>query len=170
MRGKLKKNVKLSLTPNCVIIMARHKDFKREYRSWNGMKQRCYNTNNPAYPSYGGRGIIVCEEWKKSFESFLDHIGPKPSKEYSLDRIDNNGNYEPGNVKWSTPIQQSFNRRSSVRSNNETKFIRTTFYLPRRLYESVKIMAILTRSNVSRIMRIALAEKIKQLNDQQERK
>lgn len=62
---------------------------------------------------YGGRGITMCSEWKDDFYSFLDYIGKKPTLKHSLDRIDNNGNYEPGNVKWSTPHEQQSNTRRS---------------------------------------------------------
>lgn len=82
-----------------------------EYVSWYAMKTRCYNKNIKAYKDYGGRGIIVYDEWKNDFIKFYQYIGKKPSKEYSLDRIDVNGNYEPGNVRWATPKQQVKNRR-----------------------------------------------------------
>ena len=83
-----------------------------EYNAWNGMKQRCLNSNNHAFSDYGERGITVYPEWINNFKSFLEHVGLKPSPEYSIDRIDNDGNYEPGNVKWSTKSEQMFNRRS----------------------------------------------------------
>lgn len=77
------------------------------------MKQRCYDTNSPAYQNYGGRGITVCEEWLKSrpFCEWIDeHLGPCPDG-YTLDRINNDGNYEPGNVQWSSRHDQSINQR-----------------------------------------------------------
>lgn len=84
-----------------------------EYRSWQHMKARCYNPNNHNYNYYGGRGIGICENWKDSFIYFITDMGLKPSKDYSLDRIDPNGNYEPSNCKWSTKREQSINRRST---------------------------------------------------------
>lgn len=82
-----------------------------EYMAWGAMKQRCLNPNVPAYPDYGGRGITVCQEWIDSFEAFYAHVGPRPGPEYSLDRRDNEGNYEPGNVRWTTWDIQVRNRR-----------------------------------------------------------
>lgn len=84
-----------------------------EYETWSGMKERCTNPNNKSYHCYGGRGITVCERWLCSFENFLSDMGFKPSSEHSLDREDTNGNYEPGNCKWSTAYEQANNRRNN---------------------------------------------------------
>lgn len=80
-----------------------------------GMIDRCHNPNNKRYRSYGGRGISVCPEWrgKLGIRLFAEHIGPRPSASHSVDRIDNNGNYEPGNVKWSTRVEQCGNARTN---------------------------------------------------------
>ena len=77
-----------------------------EHRAWVHMKQRCTNPNKKEYPHYGGRGIRVCDEWMHSFLSFYHHVGPRPSDKHSIDRIDVNGNYEPGNVRWATQQEQ----------------------------------------------------------------
>ena len=85
-----------------------------EHRAWLDMKCRCSSESHACWHHYGGRGIRVCPEWMASFEAFLDHIGPRPSKTHSLDRVDNDGNYEPGNVRWATRKQQNSNMRRSL--------------------------------------------------------
>lgn len=82
-----------------------------EYGIWRGLIGRCENENDRAYANYGGRGISVCREWRDSFEVFLAHVGRRPSSEHSVDRIDTNGDYRPGNVRWATDVEQSRNRR-----------------------------------------------------------
>lgn len=85
-----------------------------EYRAWTGMKSRCYNKNRIAYKYYGGRGIKVCDRWKDSFELFLMDMGKKPSDKHSLDRINNDGNYEPSNCRWADSYEQVKNKRGTV--------------------------------------------------------
>lgn len=84
-----------------------------EYSAWVGMKHRCNCTTGSRFASYGGRGILVCSRWQgcDGFKNFLADMGKRPSSSYSLDRIDNDGNYEPSNCRWATAGEQSRNRR-----------------------------------------------------------
>jgi hypothetical protein len=85
-----------------------------EYRAWNGIKSRCFNQKDSKYHNYGGRGITVHKEWADSFTAFFAYVGFRPHEGMSLDRIDTNGNYEPGNVRWATTIQQANNKRCTL--------------------------------------------------------
>jgi hypothetical protein len=86
----------------------------KTYSSWQKMKNRCLNPNHDTYKHYGGRGIKICDRWINCFENFLADMGERPDGK-TLDRIDSNGNYEPGNCKWSTQLEQTNNQRKSVR-------------------------------------------------------
>lgn len=85
-----------------------------EYNSWVHMIQRCHNAQNKDYENYGGRGIEVCALWRSSFEAFYMMVGPKPTPEHTIERIDYNKGYESGNVKWATKLEQSLNKRDNV--------------------------------------------------------
>lgn len=82
-----------------------------EYEALANAIDRCHNPSSAAYPDYGGRGITVCARWRESFEAFLEDMGEKPSPGLSLDRIDNERGYEPGNCRWASWVQQNNNRR-----------------------------------------------------------
>ena len=87
-----------------------HRD---EWIIWYHMLRRCNDPSYPSYPDYGGRGIRVCERWAKSFRTFYEDVAPRPSRKYSLDRVNNNGDYSLGNIRWATQKQQARNKRSN---------------------------------------------------------
>jgi hypothetical protein len=82
-----------------------------EFRIWTGIRTRCYNRRCKAYRNYGGRGIVMCERWRSSFLAFFADMGPRPSRRHSIDRINNEKGYEPGNCRWATWTQQNRNYR-----------------------------------------------------------
>lgn len=120
-----------------------------EYYIWINMKIRCFKKTSPYYKNYGARGITVCDRWKNSFHNFYQDMGPKPGPEHSLDRIENDGNYEPGNCRWATMIEQNNNRRNS------------NLFLFRGSYASIAMIARLTGipqpTLVSRVKRMKLS-------------
>jgi hypothetical protein len=94
------------------------------YCCWRGMVKRCHDTTNARY---GGRGIKVCERWQNSFHAFLEDMGPRPEG-MSIDRIDNDGDYEPGNCRWATVKEQANNRKSSIRIEHEGQTLTVAEY------------------------------------------
>lgn len=101
------------------------KRYSPEYKLWENIKTRCNNRNAPYYKHYGGRGIKICRRWANSFMLFLKDVGRRPGKGYSIDRIDNDGDYKPSNCRWATQKQQLRNRRGNrlVTINGETKTV-----------------------------------------------
>jgi len=86
----------------------------KEHGTWKKILSRCYNKRDPKYKDYGGRGISVCDRWRESFESFFSDMGYAPSQLHSIDRVKNEGNYEPTNCRWATEVEQANNKRNNL--------------------------------------------------------
>lgn len=100
-----------------------------EYKTWQNIKARCYNKKRKGYKNYGQKGITVCERWEKSFVAFLKDMGYKPFSEAQIDRIDNDGNYEPDNCHWVTAAENSRNKASTRLSIEKARDIRFQYSL-----------------------------------------
>jgi hypothetical protein len=101
-------------------------DLSKEYIAWINMKERCTNKNMHHYKNYGGRGIKVCDEWLSSFLHFYEDIGKCPFSSYSLDRIDNNGDYSPENCRWASKKEQSSNTRKNINIEYDSQILNIT--------------------------------------------
>ncbi len=88
--------------------------YSQEYRAWVSAKSRCYLPTHKNYATYGGRGITMFDGWKEDFSAFFAYVGPAPSPKHTLDRIDPDGDYVPGNVRWATQQEQNNNRRDTI--------------------------------------------------------
>ena len=111
--------------------------YPADYWVWRGVKQRCYNPKHPWYARYGGRGIRMCDEWRNSFQAFARDMGPRPSPKHTIERIDNDGDYRPGNCRWGTMTDQNRNKGGVKLTQSHVKAIkhllRTTSMTPRKI-------------------------------------
>lgn len=149
---------KVSPTHSCGCLLSPEEVSKRNtkhgmsrhplYRTWSGIITRCYNKNDPSYVDYGGRGVEVCDRWLESFENFYRDMGEKPSAEYQIDRMDNDGPYSPENCHWVEPRVNQQNKRNSL-----------VVTLKGETFGSVLHAAEVCSMSASRVMREAVVEK-----------
>lgn len=147
---------------------------RSEYIAWDVMIRRCHDPKHGAYYRYGARGITVCEEWRNSFDRFLQDMGPKPSPTHSIDRVDNSRGYEAKNCRWATKKEQAWNRKTNtlVTHAGQTKPVSQWAYevnmppecLRNRLYYGWSVEDALTfpvdRANSMKLHRWGAREKV----------
>lgn len=139
------------------------KRFHPLYHRWNDIKQRCNNPNDSSYSRYGGRGISVCDRWlgENGFDNFLNDMGDLPSPKHSIDRVNNDGNYEPLNCRWATDSEQALNRRTPTSNTTGHKGV----YFDKRYnkwYAAIKVRNIMHQSHCTESLQDAI-EKRKEL-------
>jgi hypothetical protein len=120
-----------------------------DYRIWAHMIARCYGKQ--VHPRYGGRGITVCERWRYSFPNFIADMGPRPTTKHSLDRINNDGNYEPGNCRWATDIEQARNKSTYIGGGQQVNIL-----VDDETYESLQAYAKRHEVTVTSVARLCL--------------
>lgn len=123
-----------------------------EYIAWTDMKKRCYNPRNCNYPRYGNRGITVCNRWKDSFIAFFEDMGKRPSPIHQIDRIDNDGNYEPKNCEWITNIENTRKRPIVKLTLKKANEIRSKYKTGEYTMERLGIEYSINNSSICRII------------------
>lgn len=124
-----------------------------EYSVWKGMKNRCGNPNVERFSRYGGRGIIVCDRWKNSFPAFYKDMGKRPTLKHQIDRINNDGNYEPGNCQWITIVENNRKRDFSRLDLQKASEIRFIYKAGNILQQQLADIYNVTKTNIRNILK-----------------
>jgi len=123
-----------------------------EYNVWHNMKDRCYRKKNKSYSYYGKRGIMVCDRWRNSFMAFFTDMGPKPFLKAEIDRIDNDGNYEPGNCKWDSHTENNRHTIATKLTMQKAKIIRNIYKNSRISQKEIGIIFGVNRSVIEKVV------------------
>lgn len=124
-----------------------------QYMVWITMKKRCYNRNYDEFHNYGGRGIKVCDRWRNSFSAFYQDMGSRPTKNHQIDRINNDGDYEPDNCHWVLPRTNASNRRTTKLDQNKVDQIRKLYRAGNVTQKNLAKKFGVTRDTISKIVR-----------------
>ncbi len=124
-----------------------------EYSSWHHMKKRCYYRKDKDYERYSGRGITVCDRWKNSFVNFINDMGLKPFPKAEIDRINNNGNYEPGNCQWANRAQNGRNTITTKLNMKDAFHIRELYKNGNYTHEEIAGMYNVHRETIGCVIR-----------------
>ena len=123
-----------------------------EYKTWRSMKERCYNKNSHKYHRYGNRGITVCDRWRNSFIAFFRDMGLKPFPKAQIDRINNDGNYEPGNCRWATCAENSQNGSRTKLTMQKAEKTRELYIIGGILQRELGLIYGIRQQTISRIV------------------
>lgn len=124
----------------------------KEYKAWSNMKSRCYRRHDKSFNDYGGRGVRVCDQWIESFQNFYADMGPMPRERMQVDRVDNSGNYEPGNCRWATARENDRHKRGLKLNEHKAGVIKVLLKMGIKRGDISKMTGV-TKINIAHVSR-----------------